>query len=145
MVFSFILNDGKVLADLQSFGNEFQIVAPPPRSPGMQNCFFPQPSFQSCKLSLLTRLSNCKQPFLSMSGHHVQQSPDSLLDLGVDLNSKAIGAGNSQPEEAAASSLLDEQFKMLGLDSGISVNHNQTTTALQVSLPLDSFVFSYVF
>ena len=27
MVFSFILNDGKVLADLQSFGNEFQIVA----------------------------------------------------------------------------------------------------------------------
>ena len=34
MVFSFILNDGKVLADLQSFSNEFQTVAP-----GMQNCF----------------------------------------------------------------------------------------------------------
>ena len=28
MVISFILNDGKVLADLKSFGNEFQIVAP---------------------------------------------------------------------------------------------------------------------
>ena len=28
MIFSFILNDEKVLAVLQSFGNEFQILAP---------------------------------------------------------------------------------------------------------------------
>ena len=74
-----------------------------------------------------------------------QQSPDSLLDLGLDLNSESQGAGKSQSEEAAASSLLDEQFKMLGLDNDISVNHNQTTTALQVSLPLDSAVFTYIF
>jgi len=37
MVFSIILNEKRVLADLQSFDSGFQIFLPPP-TPGMQNC-----------------------------------------------------------------------------------------------------------
>lgn len=50
----------------------------------------------------------------------------SLLDLGLDPPTESIAAdGLNQSEKGAPSSLLDEQFKMLGLDGDLPVVNMQ--------------------
>ena len=60
-------------------------------------------------------------------------SGDSLLDLGLDFDPGSTGPESSQSETVAGSSLLDEQFKMLGLDTDVPSTQSQKTD-LQVSL-----------
>jgi len=54
-------------------------------------------------------------------------SGDSLLDLGLDFDPGSTAPESSQSEKVAGSSLLDEQFKMLGLDTDVPSTSSQKT------------------
>ena len=83
-------------------------------------------------------MENLCHLFFAVGPGPEQQSADSLLDLGLDFNAGPTGSENIQSEIAAASSLLDEQFKMLGLDNDVPVNKSQTT-----SFQVISYTFFY--
>eukprot|EP00112_Aurelia_sp_Birch-Aquarium-sp1_P002438 Seg127.2 transcript_id=Seg127.2/GoldUCD/mRNA.D3Y31 product="ADP-ribosylation factor-binding protein GGA3" protein_id=Seg127.2/GoldUCD/D3Y31 len=76
-----------------------------------------------CKLKAYSVEALLKR-FLFISGDSApsQPSADSLLDLGLDFDGSSDKPSNSQPETSASSSLLDEQFKILGLDSDITTS-----------------------